>query len=211
MSGCKKMKRFSASLRSKGSRCNQWPTRSSPGTSSHCWSLHILGVSSLSAPGTFQTESELFVSILSTQNKENTTGRKIKRTRRDGKHCQQPCPATREESMGPNTYYQRRSRPKRPRPPTGTTHASLPPDRSVSAPHMYQRTVPEQKHMATGIMNTSESDDDIHRGQTLHVGRAGPAQNQAKSGKPITNLLHAESTASQKPGEGNFEGQCCTI
>jgi hypothetical protein len=27
----------------------------------------------------------------------------------------------------------------------------LPPDRSVSAPHMYQRTVPEQKHMATGI------------------------------------------------------------
>ena len=88
---------------------------------------------------------------------------------------------------------------------------SLPPDRSVSAPHMYQRTVPEQKHMATGIMNTSESDDDIHRGQTLHVGRAGPAQNQAKSGKPITNLLHAESTASQKPGEGNFEGQCCTI
>lgn len=83
--------------------------------------------------------------------------------------CQQPCPAIREESMGPNTYYQRRSRPKRPRPPTGTTHASLPPDRSVSAPHMYQRTVPEQKHMATGIMNTSESDDAIHRGQTLHV------------------------------------------
>jgi hypothetical protein len=65
--------------------------------------------------------------------------------------CQQPCPAIREESMGPNTYYQRRSRPKRPRPPTGTTHASLAPDRSVSAPHMYQRTVPEQKHMATGI------------------------------------------------------------
>ena len=178
MSGCKKMKRFSASLRSKGSRCNQWPTRSSPGTSSHCWSLHILGVSSLSAPGTFQTESELFVSILSTQNKENTTGRKIKRTRRDGKHCQQPCPATREESMGPNTYYQRRSRPKRPRPPTGTTHASLPPDRSVSAPHMYQRTVPEQKHMATGIW-TRANLILSHRGQTLHGGRrAGPAQNQ---------------------------------
>jgi hypothetical protein len=82
----------------------------------------------------------------------------------------------------------------------------LTPDRSVGQRATY---VPAHRSGAEAHgyrhMNTSESDATVHRGQTLHVelgrDRTREQGNQLKSGKPITNLLHAESTPSQKPGE----------
>ena len=81
----------------------------------------------------------------------------------------------------------------------------LPPDQSVGQRATY---VPAHRSGAEAHgyrhMDTSESDATVHGGQTDTARRAGSGTeqgNQLKSGKPITNLLHAESTPSQKPGE----------
>jgi hypothetical protein len=158
-----------------------------------------LGVSSLSTPGCLSV-------ALQTTIKKATLGSKEKRTRRDGKHCQQPCPAIREESMGPNTYYQRRSRP------SGHDRPQVPPTPSTTRPVGQRATyVPAHRSGAEAHgyrhMDTSESDA-IHHGQTqdVELGRHRTSMRPLKCGKPITNLLHAESTPSQKPGEGFRRG-----
>lgn len=118
-------------MRLSGSRWNIWHTFSSPGARIFVRILHIFGVSSLSTPGAFQMKC---LSVSSFQNRIKEAPVDVNEKERFGKHCQQPCPTIREESMGPNTYYQRRSRPsghdRRPQVPP-----SQPTTRPVSQRH----------------------------------------------------------------------------